>query len=315
MSVAPRMHSAPRAKVTIRTALLLTLTAGLAGAQTVVGRTESSWSMRETLTSGQRLRVTSPNGAITITQGSGSEVEIQVEKTAQRNARIEDIGFIVRKSSEGLIVCAVYSDRDDCDLEDGYQQQRRGWRDGWNSPRANFTVRMPKGVRVNAETGNGEVAINGAGNDVNASTGNGRVMITGTSGRVTAHTGNGRITVDDASGPVEATTGNGDVRVATSSGPVSARSGNGDIEVSMARIDRAAEMSFSTGSGRIVLSVPGSFGAELEGSTGNGEISSELPMRVEGRINPRRIRGTLGAGGERLAVTTGNGDIEIRKVQ
>ena len=104
------------------------------------------------------------------------------------------------------------------------------------------------------------------------------------------------------------------MRVTTSDGPVTARSGNGDIDVSMARIERAAEMSFSTGSGRIVLSVPGSFGAELEGSTGNGEISSELPMRVQGRINPHRIRGTLGGGGERLELRSGNGDITIRKV-
>ncbi len=302
-------------KLAIRTSLLLALAAGLAGAQTVVGRNETTWTVRETLASGQRLRITSPNGAINIAQGSGSEVEIRVEKVTERNARIDEIGFIVKKSSEGLVVCAVYSDGDECDLERGYRQEQRSWRDGRRSLRASFTVRMPKGVMLQAETGNGEVSINGAGSDVNVHTGNGRVLVTGTTGRVQAHTGNGRITVENANGPVEVTTGNGDVRVATSTGPVSARSGNGDIEVSMARVERAAEMSFATGSGRIVLSVPDNFGAELEGSTGNGEISSELPMRVEGRLNPHRIRGTLGGGGERLAVSTGNGDIEIRRVR
>lgn len=296
-----------------RTSLLLTLAAGVAGAQSVVGRNEANWSLRETLASGQRLRIASPNGAITITEGSGSAVEIQVEKRAERNARIEDIGFIVKKSSEGLVVCAVYSDGDQCDLEHGYDAERNHWRDGRSYPRAIFTVRMPKGVTVQAGTGNGDIAINGAGSSVDASTGNGRVMVTGTSGRVRANTGNGRVTVEDAHGPVEATTGNGDVRVATSTGPVMARSGNGNIDVSMDRLERAAEMTFSTGSGRIVLSVPATFGAELEGSTGNGEISSELPMRVEGRINPHRVRGTIGGGGERLALSTGNGDIEIRR--
>ena len=295
-------------------ALLLALTAGIAGAQTVVGRNDDSWTTHETLSSGQRLRVTSPNGAITIAQGSGNGVEIRAEKRAERGGRIEDVGFIVKKTPEGLVVCAVYDDGDECDLDHGYQQRQRHWRDGWNSPRVSFTVRMPAGVRLQVETGNGDVAINGAGSEVRANTGNGRVLVSGTSGRVSAHTGNGRVTIEDAHGPVEATTGNGDVRVATSNGPVTARSGNGDIEVSMAHIERAAEMSFSTGSGRIVLSVPGNFGAELEGSTGNGEISSELPMRVEGRINPRRIRGTLGGGGERLALSTGNGDITIRRV-
>ena len=300
-------------KVVFGSGLLFAFTASLAGAQTVVGRNDDSWTARETLARGQRLRLTSPNGTITISASSGNEVEIRAEKRAERGARIEDVGFVVKKSSEGLVVCAVYDDGDDCDLAGGYQQSRRRWRDGWNSPRVNFIVRMPAGVLLQAETGNGDVAINGAGSDVKATTGNGRVLVAGTTGRVFAHTGNGRVTVEDAHGPVEATTGNGDVRVTTSDGPVTARSGNGDIDVSMARIERAAEMSFSTGSGRIVLSVPGSFGAELEGSTGNGEISSELPMRVEGRINPRRIRGTLGGGGERLALNTGNGDIQIRR--
>ena len=210
-------------------------------------------------------------------------------------------------------MCAVYDDGDDCDLVDGYHQSRRRMRDGWNSPNVNFSVRMPASVMLQTESGNGDVSINGAGSDVKASTGNGRVLVTGTTGRVFAHTGNGRVTIDDAHGPVDATTGNGDVRVSTSNGPVTASSGNGDIDVSMARVERAAEMSFSTGSGRISLTVPGDFGAELEGSTGNGEISSELPMRVEGRIDPHRIRGTLGGGGERLSLRSGNGDITIRK--
>jgi hypothetical protein len=293
--------------------VLFALTASLAGAQTVVGRNEDSWTTRETLARGQQLRVTSPNGTITIAPSSGNEVEIHAEKRAERGARIEDVGFIVRKSSEGLVVCAVYDDGDECDLADGYRQRRNRWRDGWKSPRVNFTVRMPAGVSLLAETGNGDVAINGAGGDVKASTGNGRVLIAGTTGRVVAHTGNGRVTVEDARGPVEATTGNGDVRVSTASGPVTASSGNGDIDVSMARLERAAEMTFSTGSGRIMLTVPANFGAELEGSTGNGEISSDFPMRVEGRINPRHIRGTLGGGGERLALHSGNGDITIRR--
>lgn len=293
--------------------VLFALTASLAGAQTVVGRSEETWTTRESLARGQLLRLTSPNGTITVAPGSGNEVEIRAEKRTERGARIEDVGFIVRKSSEGLVVCAVYDDGDECDLADGYRQRRNSWRDGWRSPRVNFTVRIPAGVSLQAETGNGDVAITGAGSDVKASTGNGRVLISGTTGRVFAHTGNGRVTVEDARGPVEATTGNGDVRVSTSDGPVSARSGNGDIEVSMARIARASEMSFSTGSGRILLTVPASFGAELEGSTGNGEISSDIPMRVEGRINPRRIRGTLGGGGERLELHSGNGDITIRR--
>lgn len=301
----------------IRTAALLAVAVATASAQTVVGRNDDSWSLRERLESGDRLRLSSPNGAITIRQGSGSDVEIRAEKTADRGASMSDIGFIVKKQDEGLVVCAVYDDDDDCDMDRGYRQGRNRSRDSWNRQRAraSFTVTIPAGVLVNAATGNGDVTINGAGSEVRATTGNGRVLVSGTTGRVTATTGNGRVTVEGARGPVEATTGNGDVSVTTSNGPVTARSGNGDIEVSMERIDRAAPMSFSTGSGRIVLSVPANFGAEMDASSGNGDVTSDIPIRVEGRIERRRLRGTLGGGGERLSLSTGNGDIEIRKAR
>ena len=303
-------------KPLVRVVALHVLTAGLLCAQTVVGRADATWSLREKLASGDHLRITSPNGAITIAHGAGTEVDIRADKRADRDARIEDIGFVVTRVPNGLVVCAVYDDDDECSMEHGSRSRRRGWRDERrNRARASFTVRIPAGVLVDAGTGNGDVTINGAGSAVNASTGNGRVQVTNTTGRVTASTGNGAVTVDGAKGEVEASTGNGDVRVTTSSGPVSASSGNGDIDVSMDRVDHAEAMSFSTGSGHIALTMPGDFGAELEGSTGNGRISSDLPIRIAGRIDPHRMRGTLGQGGERLTLSTGNGDIEIRRAR
>ncbi|HYW50388.1 MAG TPA: DUF4097 family beta strand repeat-containing protein [Gemmatimonadaceae bacterium] len=301
-------------KVLFRTTALLALTALAANAQTIVGRNESTWSTRERLSSGDRLKIVSPNGGITITQGSGSEVEIRAEKRADRDARMDDIGFVVRRTDDGLVVCAVYEDADECQ-PDGSRRSynRRNWNERRNYASASFTVRIPQGVLVSASSGNGDIAINDAGSDVNASTGNGRVLVSGTTGRVRASTGNGRVTVEGASGPVNASTGNGDVSVSTSSGPVSASSGNGDIEVSMSRMSRAAEMRFSTGSGRIVLGVPEGFGADLESSTGSGSITSEIPIRIEGRASRYRLRGQLGDGGERLAMSTGSGDILIRR--
>ena len=301
-------------KILFRTTALLALTALAANAQTIVGRNESTWSTRERLSSGDRLKIASPNGAITITQGSGSDVEIRAEKRADRDARMDDIGFVVRRTDEGLIVCAVYEDADECQPDGsrrtGYDRRNRDLR---NRASASFTVRIPDGVLVSASSGNGDIAINGAGSEVNASTGNGRVLVSATTGRVKASTGNGQITVEGARGQVTASTGNGDVRVATSSGPVNASSGNGDIDVSMNRMTQASEMRFSTGSGRIVLAVPEGFGADFEGTTGSGEIRSEIPIRIEGRSSRYRLRGQLGDGGERLVMSSGSGDITIRR--
>jgi DUF4097 and DUF4098 domain-containing protein YvlB len=141
------------------------------------------------------------------------------------------------------------------------------------------------------------------------------VEVSGAAGEVDASTGNGRITVDGAGGPVEASSGNGDIRITTAVGPVSASSGNGSIEVSMDRLSGSPDMSFTTGNGRIVVRVPEGFGAELESSTGNGSVSVDFPLRLRsGRLDSSRVRGTIGEGGGRLVMTSGNGDLEVLRL-
>lgn len=296
-----------------RLLLLSVSTAGALLAQTVVGRADAVFTLSEALGSGQTLRLISPNGTIAVTQTEGRTVELQAEKRARGRARNEDLGFIVTRTDAGLLVCAVYDDEDRCDMERGYQQVRN--QDNWERRQtaANFIVRIPAGIRVRASSGNGDITINGAGANTDVATGNGQLRISNTNGTVRANTGNGDVTVEDARGEVQVSTGNGVVRVSTSRGPVIARSGNGDIDVRMARLERAERMSFQTGSGRIRLTVPDDFGADLDASTGNGVIESELPVQVSGRLNTYRMRGTLGGGGEALNVSTGNGDIQIRK--
>jgi DUF4097 and DUF4098 domain-containing protein YvlB len=263
------------------------------------------------------LRVATPNGDVTVTEASGTDVEVRVEKTTERGSAVSDIGVLVRRVDGGLVVCAVYNDDDECDMERGYRQdsRRRDSDRGWENGRthAHLIVRVPSSVAVRASSGNGDLSIRGAVGDVVGSTGNGRVDITGTTGTVSARSGNGRVTIDGVRGAVDVNTGNGDVRVSTTSGPVSVRSGNGSINVAMDRLARSGAMSFSTGNGRITLTVPDGFGAEIEGSTGSGTITSELPIQVVGAINPRRIRGTIGAGGEPLSIRSGSGDVEIRR--
>jgi len=175
-------------------------------------------------------------------------------------------------------------------------------------------VQVPAGTRVKAGSGNGELRIEGAGADVIAATGNGRVNIAGSSGEVRVSTGNGEVTVQDAQGPVDVSTGSGAIHVVTSTGPVSANSGNGDIDVSIGKLDRLPDMTFSTGNGEVRLTLPPGLGAELDANTGNGHVTTDFPVTLKsGRLDPSRLRGRIGDGGGRLSISSGNGDIEIRK--
>jgi DUF4097 and DUF4098 domain-containing protein YvlB len=77
--------------------------------------------------------------------------------------------------------------------------------------------------------------------------------------------------------------------------------------------DVSDEMELSSGYGTITVSVPDDFGGELDASTGSGRFYSDFPITVRGRIDPRHVRATIGTGGRRLTMRSGNGDVELRK--
>jgi DUF4097 and DUF4098 domain-containing protein YvlB len=178
------------------------------------------------------------------------------------------------------------------------------------------TIALPQGIRLAANTGNGDVSVDRAGNDVEIRTGNGDVRITMTGGQVDVSTGNGELDIDGATGPVRANTGNGRVTVSTTRGPVNVRTGNGEIDVRMRSLSGTADMTFSTGNGPIIVALPGSYSGEIEASTGHGEFRSDFEIRVIGRLSPRHVRGTIGdeRSGQRLRLSSGNGRIELRKL-
>jgi hypothetical protein len=72
-------------------------------------------------------------------------------------------------------------------------------------------------------------------------------------------------------------------------------------------------MSFSTGNGRVELLLPEGFGAEVEAGTGNGEVTTDFPIQLRGRLDPSRLHGTIGRGGGHLTISSGNGDIALRR--
>ena len=290
---------------------LAALVSSLAGGQ-ILGRDAEVFTRNESVARGEWFRFFAPLGDVTVTEGTGTQVEFRAEKIL-RNGRVTDIGFEVRRTGNSVTICAVFDDQDEC-TDNGYRSDRnRGWGRNFRPPSLNVTIRVPAGVRLSVHSGNGDVAVTGAHAELVARSGNGRVRVSGTAGEVDAASGNGEVTVDNVRGPVSANSGNGDVRVSTVQGPVSARSGNGDLLVRMTELRVADDMEFTTGNGRIEVTVPAEFNADIDASTGNGGIRTDFPIQVTGRISKTRLRGTIGQGGRRLRLVTGNGEIEIRK--
>lgn len=285
----------------------------LAPAQAPIGRTDSIVTWRGPLRAQALLTVRNHNGPIDVRPAVGGDVELRAEKlTARGGGRIDDVAFDISTSSSGDVsICTVWRDRDACG---GGRRSGGGYGDGdRRSVTVAITVLVPRGARVRVASGNGAITVERVSGEVEAATGNGRVRVAGTEGRVRVTTGNGAVEVRDARAAVRATTGNGDVTVTTAEGPVEARSGNGDIDVHISALRAGDDMSFSTGSGSVRLTLPASYNGELDASTGNGEMRSDFDLRIKGRLDPRRIRATIGTGGPMLRLSTGNGGLEVRK--
>jgi hypothetical protein len=295
-------------------ALLVALVAlpALSGAQTLLGRNDSVFTWRGTLPAGALLTVRNHNGPIEVRPATGTQVELRAEKRA-RYGNVTDVAFDVATGSHGdITICSTFRDNNPCD------EDRRSWSGGddWRrSVTVAMTVLVPRGAQVRVATGNGAVSVERVGGEVNASTGNGRVNVLNTDGAVRVSTGNGDVEVREAKGAVRVSTGNGRVTVSTAQGPVEARSGNGDIDVRMTALKPSEDMTFSTGSGDVRVTLPTDYNGELDASTGNGSISSDFDLKVEGRMSPRRVRATIGSGGAKLRLATGNGGLELRKAQ
>ena len=227
---------------------------------------------------GRTLFLKNMNGAVRVERGSGSEVEIRAEKRAQRGStdhvRIETSR--VGSGDGDVLVCALWGEDSSCDV-DSYNSRsdRNMWGQQRNQVSVEFTVRVPDGVRLDLSTVNGEMEIAGA---------------------------------TDA---VRARTVNGSIDAASLGGPVTAKTVNGSIKVSMGS-SGSEDLDYQTVNGSITIEMPERVDADVAMSVVNGRIESDFPLTVRGRISPRRIDATLGAGGRKLTAKSVNGSIRLR---
>ncbi|MDF1505001.1 DUF4097 family beta strand repeat-containing protein [Roseisolibacter sp. H3M3-2] len=274
MSVAS--FASPRA--VRRLAALLLAPAALAAQD---GRRETdAFTWQGSVPSGRWIHVRNLNGPIRVERG-GDRVEVRADRRWGRDGDPKRVRFTAEKArdGQGMVICAIWTEGTRCD-EDGYDTGRRRWSDDegdrWES--VDFVVRVPEGVKVDVQTVNGGLEVRGA------------------------------------TAEVVARTTNGGVRAETLGGPVDARTTNGSIFASMRSVGSARDLDFRTTNGSVTVEMPSNLGAELEMSTVNGRVNTEFPVTVSGRIDPRRLRATIGDGARRVRLHTVNGSVELRRL-
>ena len=225
------------------------------------------------IAAGKTIEIKGVNGDISTVAGSG-EVEVTAVKHA-RKSDPDEVKIAVVPHDGGVTICAVYPSNGRRD--NSCEPDDRGHMNTHdNDVVVDFTVRVPAGVRF------------------------------------VGRTVNGAIDAANLGGDVEANTVNGSIHVATS-GYAQASTVNGSITASLGRAQWTDALEFHTVNGAITVELPASVSTEVRASTVNGSIETDFPLTVTGRLGPRRVTGTIGSGGRRLALETVNGSIRLRK--
>jgi hypothetical protein len=272
-------------------------------------RTQEGFVWSAPMPEGALLRVHTISGRIEVEAASGDRVEVRAQEEGH-DGRAPGYRYEVVRDGQDITICALPAEGGECRSTGvhnpgGIRRSVRG--------AAHLKVLLPHGIKVKAVSSNGHIVVQDVSAEVDAITGNGSVTISRTGAGVRARTGNGHVRVADASGPVEASSGNGNIAVATAEGPIKVVAGNGRIEVTMHTLREAGDLDLHTGNGHVVVQLPEGFTGAVDAS-GYTHFRSDFPITMQGRQRWGRLRGTIGEAGRRIAISTGTGRVELRKL-
>lgn len=284
----------------------LLLPALLAGACTVTVDSQAQVSREErrfVLSGVPALRLSTFDGSIEVQSWDQPDVLVTIEKRGHTKAAIDAID--VKASQEGsAIVVEVVRREDSAFRHLGLP----------GSASARLVVSVPRRSDVRARTGDGAIRISHVSGQLDCHTGDGSIRAEDLSGNLSLASGDGSIAIDGAEGRLAIETGDGSINVSGTLGAVRLHTGDGSIVYRAERGSAMAEdWEITTGDGTVSLALPPEFNAELDVHTGDGAIRNELAVSPSSGNSERgTIRGTLGAGGRRLKVRTGDGSIRLR---
>jgi Putative adhesin len=243
------------------------------------------------------VHVNTNDGSVRVTPGDAKQVQIHVDYRGYEEGKT----LHIEAHQSG-------------DVVEFTARAAHAWAPSLGLRDLHIEVRLPKDSDLKVETGDGEIHASGLSGNIDLSTGDGSMRVNAMSGVLRFHTGDGGIDGSELDGRCDAVSGDGAITLAGRFDALKARSGDGKIEVSAARGSRMESgWSVQSGDGEIEVALPGDLRATIDASTGNGHISTDIPITVAGSMSKTRVQGTLNGGGQSLTIHTGDGSVRLRQ--
>lgn len=257
--------------------------------------------LSEALQADSELSAQTSNGSITVT---GTEMEV-CTITATINAR----SFTVEEAQLLAEQTEVRLEQTPEGLQTVIDRPKKKNRE---SISVQFEICVPKQTALELRTSNGEIRVSSIEKAIDTQTSNGKIEITDVTGTVTAHTSNGGVTVKQVNAErFDLHTSNGAITCEAITGDMKASTSNGAINVKYASdAAPATNIHLSTSNGRISVTTPKDYSAQIDASTSNSKIHTNIPITLQGELG-KKVKGTIGKGEGRLYLKTSNGSINI----
>ena len=229
------------------------------------------------------LRVDTNDAAIEISRGASSTIQARVTTDHY------EIG-------SGGVRITEHQDGDKVELTVHIPNQA-GFHINWYDRRVRVEVQVPAETTLDLHSSDGHINVDGTTAGARIDTSDGAVEVRNFTGPIRARTSDGHITVDGVVNDVYLSSGDGRISL-------TAREGS--------KLDRG--WMIHTSDGRVEVLLPGDFAAELYAHTGDGRITLDIPVTVNGGMERSRVRGKMNGGGELLEISTGDGSIHVGKL-
>ena len=257
---------------------------------------------RFTITGRPQLQLTTFDGSIEIRPGDDKSIVVEIEKRGPSREALDKLEVETKQDGNRITVNVKKPSGETIVFGIGHL-----------TPTASLIVTMPRDGDVVAKSGDGSIRAERIQGKLDLRTGDGSIKATELGGQLTLNSGDGSIALESATGTVDIDTGDGSVSVSGKLDAVKVHTGDGSVTLRAEPGTRMTDdWSITTGDGGVVVNLPSDFGAQIDASTGDGSIYSDLPITTEGASEKRAIRGRLGAGGKLLHIRTGDGSIRLR---
>lgn len=243
------------------------------------------------------LRLVAEDAHVQVRPGSPGEIRIDVESEGWR---IGAGGVRIVESQSGNQV--------EFELREPHH-----WGIGFEiRKRLTITAVVPPDLDLNVVTGDGSVELGDLRGRLQIHTGDGHVNASNLRGETDLECGDGSIEAEGIEGQLSGRTGDGHIRVQGRFESLRVHSGDGPVLVVVDPGSKVSdEWRLSSGDGSLTLRVPRDLRADVDATTGDGHISSDLPILMSGTLTGHSLHGRLNGGGGPLTLHTGDGSIRL----